>query len=134
MAEKTIDKGNLPVQTEAKELQTTREDDRYLVPAVDIFETDGGLTLVADVPGVDKGGLDVRVEDDLLTIQGKIAHVSRKEPSFREFQLATYWRQFQLSDTVDQEKIGAVLKHGVLTLTLPWAEKVKPKQIDVTIS
>ncbi len=134
MAEKTIDKGDLPVRTDGRDLQATREDDRYLVPAVDIYESGDGLTLVADMPGVDKGGLDVRVEDDLLTIQGRLAYESRKEPTVREFQLASYWRQFQLSDTVDQEKIGAFLKNGVLTLTLPWAEKVKPKQIEVKVS
>jgi HSP20 family molecular chaperone IbpA len=134
MAEKTIEKGTLPVNATGDAVQHTREDERYLIPAVDIYETDDGLILVADVPGLNQKGLTVRVEDDLLTIRGKIAHQNRKNPTLREFQLADYWRQFQLGDRVNPDKIDAVLASGVLTLKLPWAEKDKPRQITVKVA
>ena len=131
MAEKNIETTNLPVKHEEGQVSATREDDRYIVPAVDIYESEEGLTLVADLPGVKKDGLDVKVEDGVLTIQGRIEHQSYHTVKLNEFALLDYYRQFELSEVVDQEKISARLQHGVLTLSLPKAEKVKPKKIEV---
>lgn len=111
----------------------TREPERYLVPAVDIYETDGDLTLIADVPGADKDGLDIDVADGLLTIKATCAAVLHEQPSYREFDLLPYWRQFTLTDEVDVARIGAKLQHGVLTLQLPKAAKAKPKKITVSV-
>jgi HSP20 family protein len=68
-----------------------------------------------------------------VTIQGKAKHAIDSEPICREFELANFFRQFELSDQVDQEKIAARLNHGVLMLELPRAEKAKPRQIPVKV-
>jgi len=140
MAEKTIaaekalttrtDRSPAPAPAEGQPV-ATRQPERYLVPAVDIYETDEGLTLVADVPGADKDGLDIDVADGLLTIKAACAAVLHEEAAHREFDLLSYWRQFTLSDEVDVERIGAKLQHGVLTLQLPKAAKAKPKKVTV---
>lgn len=132
MAEQTVNTG--PVPTRSKSGQTpTRERFRYLVPAVDIFETDQGLTVVADLPGVDKKDLEIRVENDLLTIQGRISRARRDNLVSREFELLDYFRQFTLGDKVDRDKIEANLEKGVLTLNLPKAEHARPKRIEVKV-
>lgn len=131
MTEKTI-----PVKKEANDIQTTREETRYLIPAVDIYEREHELVVICDVPGVDQSGISVGVDENILTIEGKT--LDREEDVskeiHREYRLANYYRQFELSDVIDQEKISAELKHGVLTITLPKAEKAKPKKIDIKVN
>lgn len=131
MAEKTV-----PATTEAEgrvSREGTRAEERFVVPPVDIYETAEGLVLMADLPGVSKDRLEIRVEDDLLTIQGQVQHAAPGTPLHREYELVQYFRQFELSERVDQSGIGANLKHGVLTLNLPKAEKAKPRQIEVRV-
>jgi HSP20 family protein len=111
----------------------TRDEALYIAPPVDIFETEEALTVVADLPGVNKDNVDIRVEDNILTIKGRAHYRSTGSVLREEFQLRGYYRQFQLSDEVDQEKISADSKNGVLTITLPKAEKSKPKQIKVKV-
>ena len=113
------------------QVPATREESRYLVPPVDIFETDAALVVVADLPGVSKDEIEVRVEDDLLTIDGKTQDWSKGESITSEFELRSFFRQFHLGEIVDQEKIEADLKHGVLTIQLPKVEKAQPKHIAV---
>lgn len=113
---------------------STREETRYQIPPVDIFETPEGLTVVADMPGVDKEGIDVRVDNDTLTLQGKVKPHALGNGVHNEFMMLDYFRQFELSDVFDQSKISAEYKHGVLTISLPKAEKMKPKQITVQVS
>jgi len=132
MAEKTVS-SNLPARAQEQVPATTREPDRYLIPAVDIYETEAGLTLVADLPGVDKAGVSVKVEDNLLTIRGRTKPDRHGQVTYNEFEILDYYRQFELGEIVDQGKIGAELSHGVLTLMLPKAEKAKPKQIQVEV-
>ena len=111
----------------------TRDETRYIAPPVDIYETDEALVVIVDLPGVDKNGVDVRVEDGLLTIKGKADYNPPANAVIEEFNLQGYFRQFQLSDEVDQSKISAELKNGVLTVHLRKAEKSKPRQIPVTL-
>ena len=134
MAEKTVAEAQVPARIEKEQSLATRETERDLTPAVDIYEIDDGIAVIADVPGVEKDGLDIRVENQVLTIRGKVSHELRENPNWREFDMANYYRQFNLSEAVDVEKISAELKHGVLTLQLPKAEKAKPKQIEVSVS
>jgi HSP20 family molecular chaperone IbpA len=132
MAEKTVPQ--YAGEQETSEKEDTRSQERYVTPAVDIYETLDGLVVKADLPGVTKDGLDLRVENNLLTIRGRASHCAPGEMLYREYQLANFFRQFELSDRVDQQNISAELKHGVLTLNLPKAEEAKPRKIDVRVA
>jgi len=112
--------------------ETTRKNDQYISPSVDIFETDEGLTLVADMPGLDDDSLDVTIDQGVLTIQGN-APAGSGDYHHREFAMAGYWRQFLLSDNFDAEQAEANIKQGVMTLKIPKAEKAKPKRIEVSV-
>lgn len=112
----------------------TREEAHTLTPPVDIFETEAGLGVIVDLPGVKKEDLDIRVENDVLTIAGNAHTQMPGTPVYREFEITRYYRQFQLSDHVDQERIKAELHHGVLSLQLPKSEKAKPKKIAVSVN
>lgn len=132
MAEKTIPQYGRDKEMAARE--ETRSQETYVTPPVDIYETPDGLTVLADLPGVAKGALDVRVENNLLTIRGKNPPADPREWVYREYDLVNFFRQFELTDRVDQQKISAELKNGVLTLHLPKAEEAKPRRIDVRVS
>ncbi len=130
MAEQTV-----PATTDRTErTPATRDDERFSTPPVDIYETDDELVVVADLPGVDKSALDVRVEDGRLTIQGRAAHEMPGLPVREEFELGTFFRQFELAEIVDQTAIKAELRNGVLTLHLPKADEVKPRSISVEVA
>jgi HSP20 family molecular chaperone IbpA len=133
MAEKTIPQPAPHRAESAAAREGTRAQEQYIAPPVDIYETSDGLTLVADLPGVSREDLSVDVKDDVLTIQGRAKHALPADPTYAEFELVNFFRQFQLSDAVDINRITAELKHGVLTLHLPKAEAAKPKKIQVTV-
>ena len=114
--------------------EETRSQERYITPPVDIYETADGLVVKADLPGVAKEGLDVRVENSLLTIRGQTADAAPGDPIYQEYGLVNFFRQFELNERVDQSKISADLKHGVLTLTLPKTEEAKPRKVEVKVS
>lgn len=124
----------VPMKQQERQVPDTREETRTLIPPVDIFETDDGLAVVADMPGVAKEQVNVHVENDLLTIKGEAKPHMEDEPFYREFELRNYFRQFQLSDSVDQEKIKAEMRNGVLVVRLPKKEAMKPKQIEVNVA
>ena len=132
MAECTIPNEQNRAATEGA-APSTMEEGRFLVPPVDIFETKDGLTVIVDLPGVAKDGLSISVEDSVLTIEATPEKSPLVDPFFSEFTLRRYFRQFQLGEAVDREKISADLKHGVLTLRLPRAESSKPRKIEVNI-
>jgi HSP20 family molecular chaperone IbpA len=132
MAERTV--ATRSQQTTTPSREETRSQERYVTPPVDIYETAEGLVVKADLPGVGKENLDVRVENNLLTIRGKSANVAPGEPIYREYELVNFFRQFELNERVDQARISADLKHGVLTLQLPKAEQAKPRKIDVQVA
>lgn len=106
--------------------------DLFIRPAVDIFETDEGLTLIADLPGVAKEDLHVDIEQGLLTVQAKANSYLQGDSIKREFLPGNFYRQFQLSDVVDTERIAAEMKNGVLTLKLPKSEAAKPRHIAIS--
>ena len=111
----------------------TRAQERYAAPTVDIFETEEGLTVFADLPGVDKDGLSIEVKNDILTLEGRAKDAGMGMPVVREFELVNFFRQFQISNSIDPHRIRAELKHGVLQIHLPKAEAAKPKKIDVEV-
>lgn len=106
---------------------------RTFVPTADIFETEPSLTLVLEMPGVEKSNVDVSVEDGILTVQGRLAFSKYEglQPLYTEYNIGHYRRSFSLSNKVDQSKISAEMKDGVLTLILPKAEEAKPRRIAV---
>ena len=103
-------------------------------PAVDIFETELEITLLADMPGVAADSLKIDLQDGVLTLSGNPKPWEGLDESgvLVEFEIGRYYRQFALSDAIDQEKINAKLEDGVLRLTLPKAQKAVPRQITVT--
>jgi HSP20 family molecular chaperone IbpA len=131
MAEHTVAASEVQQSTMA---ESTRNHERYVAPPVDIYETRDGLVVLADVPGVAQEALEVRVDNNMLTIRGHARHGVPGEVTYREYELVNFFRQFELSDTVDQGRITADLKCGVLTLNLPKAEEAKPRQIEVCVA
>jgi len=130
MAEKTV---AAPEVQRPTTTENTRNHERYVAPPVDIYETQDGLVVLADLPGVSQEALDVRVDNNVLTIRGHARHAMLGDVTYREYDLVNFFRQFELSDKVDQNRITADLKHGVLTLQLPKAEEAKPRQIEVRV-
>jgi HSP20 family molecular chaperone IbpA len=102
-------------------------------PAVDIFETEKSITLLADMPGVKADDLTIDLRDNTLTLSANIAPVdgAGQETILMEYETGRYYRQFTLGELVNQEKIDAKLNDGVLRLTLPKVEKATPKRITV---
>jgi HSP20 family protein len=122
---------------EKRELEKKEESTisaRTFLPTTDIYETDQALTLVMEMPGVDKGDLDISIEDDVLSVFGRI-HFSKYEKLqavYTEYNIGHYRRRFSLSPSrVDRDKIRAEIKDGVLTLTLPKAAQAKPRKIAI---
>ena len=107
---------------------------RTFVPATDIFETDGALTIVMEMPGTDKNDLDISVEDGVLHVEGRLNFDKYQglQPLYTEYNIGHYRRSFSLSNKIDQNKISAEMKDGVLTLVLAKAEEAKPRRIAVT--
>jgi len=104
---------------------------RYFVPYTDIYETEEALTLVMEMPGVEKKDVDVQLENDVLRIEGRIdsSKYEGLEPLYSEYNVGHYARGFTLSDKIDQEGISAELVDGVLTLTLKKAKSALPRRI-----
>lgn len=131
MAEQTV---AAPEAQKPPMTESTRNHERYVAPPVDIYETRDGLVVLADLPGVAKEALDVRVDHNMLTIRGHARHAGQGEVMYREYELVNFFRQFELSEKVDQSQISAELKSGVLTLHLPKAQEAKPRQIEVQVA
>jgi HSP20 family protein len=106
---------------------------RYYVPNTDIYETEEALTLVMEVPGVEKKDLSVQLENDALRVEGRIdfSKYEGLEPVYAEYNVGHYARGFTLSDKIDQDGISAELADGVLTLTLKKAKAALPRRIAI---
>lgn len=102
-------------------------------PAVDIFETGKGITLLADMPGVSTKDLSIDLKENILTLSGDIAPFegANEQDILIEYEVGKYFRQFTLPEVIDQSKIDAHLRDGVLRLTLPKLEKAAPRKIEV---
>ena len=107
---------------------------RAFVPMTDIFETENALTVVLEMPGVDRDNINVSVENGMLTVEGKINFDKYEglEPLYSEYNIGPYRRSFRISSRVDQDNIRAEMRDGVITLVLPKAEEAKPRRIKVT--
>ena len=106
---------------------------RYYVPNTDIYETEDALTMVMEVPGVEKKDLDINLENDVLKVEGRIdfGKYAGLEPLYTEYNVGHFARAFTLSNKIDQQQISAQLEDGVLKLTLKKAAEAKPRRISI---
>jgi len=113
-----------------------QEPPRAVLPAVDVFEDAAGITLLADMPGVSKDRLELRVEGDALSIEGSLQPQTPDglEAVYAEVRIPRYRRTFTLSRELDTSRIDAALKDGVLTLRIPKQAHAQPRRIEVRSS
>lgn len=115
--------------------EPARYDEGRMLPPVDVIEDASGITLYADLPGVPRDKLTIRVESGALTIEGEVSLPvgANVEASHAEVNLARYQRTFTLGQELDCEKVAAELKNGVLKLHIPKAEHAKPRKVEVRV-
>lgn len=122
-------KGKAEVTTPGEQLRPGL----VFTPAVDILEDENSIRLFADMPGVNAKNLSIDLNESVLTLAGDV-EAPEKEGEvdlLREYRTGRYFREFKLSQVIDQSKIDAELKDGVLHLTLPKVEKANPRKIEV---
>src|SRR3954463_6584573 len=119
----------------AREAERQQENAMSIIPPVDIFEDESGFTLIADLPGVSKDRLGVKVDGDNLLIEGEgsVPAPQQMELRYAEMPALSYRRSFTLSRELDASKIDANLKDGVLKLSIPKAEQAKPRKIEIKV-
>ena len=107
---------------------------RIFSPQVDIFEDDHALTIVADMPGVPSDNVSIDLKEDVLALTGtpSLSIPEQEEVVLQEFEMGKYFRQFRLSEVIDQANIKAQLDHGVLRVTLPKIGPAKPRKVPIT--
>jgi HSP20 family molecular chaperone IbpA len=125
----TQTRDNAPAQTEAPATMGA------LLPPVDVVEDAGGITLYADMPGVPKDRLQLRVEGDQLTLEGEMALAVPADvtASHAEVQRTRYHRAFTLSKELDAEQVSAEFAHGVLRVRIPKAAHAQPRRVQVQV-
>ncbi len=106
---------------------------RVFVPAADIYEAENGLTVILEMPGVEKKNVEINIEDGVLNVEGRIDLTKYQglQPLYTEYNIGHYSRSFRVSNKIDQNKIAAEMKDGILSLTLPKVEEAKPRTIQV---
>ena len=119
---------------EVEKKQEATAPSRQFMPTADIFEAEHALTVVLEMPGVEKSNVGISVEAGVLTIEGRLdfSKYEGMQPVYTEYNVGHYRRSFTLSNKIDQTKIGAEMRDGVLTITLPKAEEAKPRRISVS--
>jgi HSP20 family molecular chaperone IbpA len=122
-------------QPQQQHQQPQRERERALVPRVDVLEDPAGITLLADLPGVAKEQLELKVEGDRLEIEAAVTPPmpERLQPVYAEVRVPRYRRAFTLSRELDAGRIDASLKDGVLTLRIPKHEHAQPRRVQVQV-
>lgn len=112
---------------------TDQEQQRAVLPAVDVFEDTGGITLLVDLPGVQRDQLELKIEDDTLLVEGSVQLRTPEgmEALYAEVRVPRYRRSFTLSRELDTEHIEANLKDGVLNLRIPKQAHAQPRRIAV---
>lgn len=123
--------------TAKKEIDTSRGEPtfegKYFNFAADIVENDEAVTVVADMPGVAAGALEIDLRDSVLTIMGRVDDTPEDWRLIHgEYEIGGYMRQFNIGPAIDQEKIKATITDGVLTLIMGKTERLKPRKIQVT--
>jgi HSP20 family molecular chaperone IbpA len=121
--------------TESKSVERADEQVRAIRPPVNIFENEKGITVQADMPGVSKDRLDIKIDKESLSIEGvsEISTPEGMEALHADIRSTHYRRNFSLSSELDGERAEASLKDGVLTLSIPKREEHKPRKIEVRV-
>lgn len=116
-----------------KQVATRTQSAPAMIPNVDVVEDDAGITISADLPGVPKDKLLLRIEGETLQIEGELVSDAPEgmEAIYAEVRVPRYRRAFTLSRELDTEKINASMKDGVLNLRIPKAEHAQPRRIEV---
>ena len=106
---------------------------RMFLPTADIYETPDALNVILEMPGVEKNNVDIQIKDGALRVEGRLdlSKYRGLQPLYIEYNIGHYARTFQLSNKIDQDKIAAEMKDGVLSLLLPKAEEARPRTIRV---
>jgi HSP20 family protein len=131
-----------PREIETRTKQEVQNDDqgreqtrpgRYFLPEVDIFESEEGLRLWADMPGVDEKDLEVTLTNGMLTIEGMVSTDMYRDlmPVYTEYNVGNYYRRFAVNEEIDVGRIEARISNGVLEVSLPKAENARPRRIEV---
>ena len=120
------------VQNQEQGREQTRPG-RYFLPDVDIYESDEGLRLWADMPGVDEKDVEVTLKDGMLTIEGMVSTDLYRNlvPVYTEYNVGNYHRQFIVNQEIDGGRIEARIRNGVLEVSMPKAEAARPRRIEV---
>jgi HSP20 family molecular chaperone IbpA len=130
------EKQELQVQKkqEVEKAQESTTPTRAFIPSADIYESEDALTVVLEMPGMSRDGIDVTIEDGVLTIEGRIdfSKYDGLQPLYSEYNVGPYRRSFRISSQIEQGRITAKLQDGIITLDLPKAEATKPRRIQVS--
>jgi HSP20 family protein len=119
---------------EKREVETAQEQTtpmRAFLPTADIFETGDALTVVLEMPGVDRNNMDVNVENGMIEGRIDFGKYEGLQPVCSEYNIGSFRRSFRISSRIDQDKIREEMRDGVIRLTLPKAEEAKPRRIEV---
>jgi len=121
------------VQAEPKTATERTAQPEYVAPMVNIFETPDGYALEAEMPGVNKDGLEITLANNEITLTGRrVLETANGELLFQERSTADFRRVFELDPVIDANRISAKMEQGILTLTLPKSERVKPRKVTVS--
>jgi len=132
---RAADKPQESSRRDAMRPDSARGDTQAMTPRVDVLEDDTGITVVADMPGVSRDSLEIKVENDALSIEGAVSAAAPQamEATYAEVRIPRYRRSFTLSRELDSGRIEAQLKDGVLRLRIPKHEQARPQRISVKV-
>lgn len=122
------------MNTDVKKIKSDEHsgEEYVIVPPADIYESENEFVIKADMPGVSRENLEITLEKDNLEISGKVREFGKQDSlKYAEYRLHDYSRSFVVGDGINRENISASLENGVLTLTLPKSERVKPRKIEI---
>jgi HSP20 family molecular chaperone IbpA len=128
---------NKELETPMKKELSTKEEKtkpgKFYMPDTDIYETDEALVVVMDMPGVEKKNIDIKVEKNVLSVEGQIdfAKYENLKPVYTEYNVGHFSRSFSISQDIDSAAISAKVEDGVLTLRLPRVKEAAPRRIEV---
>ncbi|MBU2493604.1 MAG: Hsp20/alpha crystallin family protein [Bacteroidetes bacterium] len=119
--------------TEEKSWEQALENESWVAPLVDIYETEDDFFLTAVMPGVEKRDVKIKMEEGNLILMGRInySQMFNRKYVLKETETGNYYRKFKISDSVDNNKINATFENGILTVQLPKHERIKPKNIEI---